>query len=394
MTSEVVIMNRNAMAMAADSAVTVGNIKTYTGVNKLFYISNNPPIGIMIFGSADFENIPMETLIKEFTRKTDFDKIDDIESIKNEFLIFLAKNTSTTDMQKQIKNNLVLFNKIIKPTIRDMDSKSFEEFVISNGKTTLPDFLRDISEINNYEYDFADLIPDEIDEAKHDILTMSLKNIFLDFLTSLNTGVVIAGFSEQDMFPSCIQFKMHFNYNGEIKISNYDSLINYKGNAVIPFAQKDVIKTFMTGIDDGMKNLIEFNFYQTISEYLIQLKRNISYDDEIDKKSLNKIEIKIDKFLNNCQSLSLDFMKNIETLEEKFSAPIVNSIGALPKNELGNMAESLIHSTSLKRKVSNDLESVGGDIDVAIISKSDGFIWKKKKGYFKYDLNPQISEKT
>lgn len=58
------------------------------------------------------------------------------------------------------------------------------------------------------------------------------------------------------------------------------------------------------------------------------------------------------------------------------------------------MAESLIHSTSLKRKVSNDLESVGGDIDVAIISKSDGFIWKKKKGYFKYDLNPQISEKT
>lgn len=54
-------------------------------------------------------------------------------------------------MQKQIKNNLVLFNKIIKPTIRDMDSKSFEEFVISNGKTTLPDFLHDISEINNYE---------------------------------------------------------------------------------------------------------------------------------------------------------------------------------------------------------------------------------------------------
>jgi ATP-dependent protease HslVU (ClpYQ) peptidase subunit len=68
MTSEVIIMNRNAMALAADSAVTMGNIKTYNGVNKLFYISNNPPIGIMIFGSADFENIPMETLIKEFKR--------------------------------------------------------------------------------------------------------------------------------------------------------------------------------------------------------------------------------------------------------------------------------------------------------------------------------------
>ena len=69
-----------------------------------------------------------------------------------------------------------------------------------------------------------------------------------------------------------------------------------------------------------------------------------------------------------------DFMKNIENLEEKFSAPIVNSIGTLPKNELGNMAESLIHDPSLKRKVSNDLESVEGDIDVAIISKSAEFI--------------------
>ena len=177
-------------------------------------------------------------------------------------------------MQKQIKSKLVLFDKIIKPTLENMDCESFEEFVISNGNTTLPDFINDIPEINDYEYDFADIIPDDIDESKHDILTKSLKNIFLDFLTSLNTGVVIAGFSVQDMFPSCIQFKMHFNYNGEIKISNNDSLINYEGNAVIPFAQKDVIKTFMTGIDDGMKNSIEFYFYQTILEYLIQLKKN------------------------------------------------------------------------------------------------------------------------
>lgn len=39
----------------------------------------------------------------------------------------------------------------------------------------------------------------------------------------------------------------------------------------------------------------------------------------------------------------------------------------------------LIHITSLKRKISSDLESVGEDIDVALISKGDGFIWKKKE---------------
>ena len=87
-------------------------------------------------------------------------------------------------MQKQIKNKLVLFDKIIKPTLENMDCESFEEFVISNGKTTLPDFINDIPEINDYEYDFADIIPDDIDESERDILTRSLKNIFLGHVSN------------------------------------------------------------------------------------------------------------------------------------------------------------------------------------------------------------------
>ena len=60
------------MALAADSAVTVGNIKTYNGVNKLFYISNNPPIGIMIFGSADFEKHSHGNINQRIQKKNRF----------------------------------------------------------------------------------------------------------------------------------------------------------------------------------------------------------------------------------------------------------------------------------------------------------------------------------
>ena len=35
-------------------------------------------------------------------------------------------------------------------------------------------------------------------------------------------------------------------------------------------------------------------------------------------------------------------------------------------------------------------ETVGGPIDVAVISKGDGFIWIKRKHYFKAELNPQF----
>jgi hypothetical protein len=35
-------------------------------------------------------------------------------------------------------------------------------------------------------------------------------------------------------------------------------------------------------------------------------------------------------------------------------------------------------------------ESVGGPVDVAVISKGDGFIWIKRKHYFSPDLNSQF----
>ncbi len=52
------------------------------------------------------------------------------------------------------------------------------------------------------------------------------------------------------------------------------------------------------------------------------------------------------------------------------------------------MAEAPINLTSLKRRVSLDQETVGGPIDIAIISKGDGFVWIKRKHYFDPALNP------
>ena len=37
MTSEILSMNKNAIVMAADSAVTVGNSKTYTWCKQIIY---------------------------------------------------------------------------------------------------------------------------------------------------------------------------------------------------------------------------------------------------------------------------------------------------------------------------------------------------------------------
>jgi len=80
----------------------------------------------------------------------------------------------------------------------------------------------------------------------------------------------------------------------------------------------------------------------------------------------------------------------IDFRKEKYVIPVINVVASLPKDELAAMAESLVNLTSFKRKVSMEAETVGGPIDVAVISKGDGFIWIKRKHYFKSELNPQF----
>ena len=56
MTAEIAVMNKEAVAMAADSAVTLREEKgqkIFTSANKIFNLSKYYPIGIMIYGSAN-----------------------------------------------------------------------------------------------------------------------------------------------------------------------------------------------------------------------------------------------------------------------------------------------------------------------------------------------------
>jgi hypothetical protein len=75
----------------------------------------------------------------------------------------------------------------------------------------------------------------------------------------------------------------------------------------------------------------------------------------------------------------------------EYVGPIIRVVAMLPKDELASMAESLVNLTSFKRRVSEQRETVGCPIDVAVISRGDGFIWIKRKHYFQPELNPHFA---
>ena len=72
-----------------------------------------------------------------------------------------------------------------------------------------------------------------------------------------------------------------------------------------------------------------------------------------------------------------------QTVQAEYKNPLIEAITVLPKGELASMAEALVSLTAFKARMSADQrETVGGPIDVAVISKGDGFVWVKRKELF------------
>jgi hypothetical protein len=213
-------------------------------------------------------------------------------------------------------------------------------------------------------------------------------------MNSRRSGIVIAGFGEEDLFPQVIAYEIEGVADSLLKYkldTTRSDSISFGGNQsiIIPFAQDEMVHTFMSGIDPGLQDAIFRDiaiFFEKLPEILMDTVPQIdNAAKELWKKDIyEKLKEKI---------TGEYFDKMGIFIRDRFINPVVSVVETLPKSELASMAESLINLTSLKRRVSNTAETVGGPIDVAVISKGDGFIWIKRKHYFSPEYNARFMSK-
>ncbi len=400
-TSELVILTPSAVALAADSAVTLDNRKIYNGINKLFMLSNEPPIGIMTYNNTRFLNIPFETIIKEFrlySNNEKFESLNDFQNGLNEYLKFITpKSDFKFSFDQKLEDFIANFN-----SINDLDEDLYQRminFATPNDNITIEIY-------NSFTQEDLEKTREKLKEISETYKLKEDYDIFIEnfikffiwekFVNNF-TGIVLAGFERDKLFPSSIEYKIIYLYDEKFITCAYgENEVSLKkdGDVVVnSFAQSDVISTFLHSIDFNTKSQI-LNFFSEINaNYANKLIEMIQNNENIDDDSKQEVLKEIDNFNENNVSLNMEFVNFIQLIENRHVAPILRSIGALPYEELSNLCESLIKITSLKRKVQSDLETVGGDVDVAIITKGDGFIWTKRKHYFDGNLNHQFFEK-
>ena len=106
MTAEVVILNKTAAAMAADSKGTIrveGVVKTHDTLNKLFTLSKYHPVGAMIYGNAELMGVPWETIIKIYRDQLRDVALSKLNNYAHDFLFSVANDYKSS--QKKQKDN-------------------------------------------------------------------------------------------------------------------------------------------------------------------------------------------------------------------------------------------------------------------------------------------------
>jgi hypothetical protein len=419
MTAVVGILNKQAVAIAADSAVTIeGNNgrKIFNKANKVFTLSKYHPVAIMIHNAASFMTTPWEVIIKIYRRQLGDTVFTQMQEYVNDFIEFLRAKTFFTDVQMQLAF-LEDFSRMIINTVIDEAGKAnplllndptegnraqFLQLVAEKAAGIMANFAGNepCPEYDNYTFEeftaysqatidgiiqqrFANngfTLSPELDDALRRLVFTILKA--KESITNY-TGLIFAGFGEDEIYPQLIPINISMVVNDRLRYYRDDpriaSISNMNNAAICPFAQTDVIDTILTGVDPTLDNIYLNNFAALFSKYnneILAIVGNSNPQLAAQIQALN-----IDVLLNEYRGMN-ERIKRLNHIQ-----PLLDAVGTLSKEDLAEMAESLIYLTYLKRRITFAEESVGGPVDVAVISKGDGLVWIKRKHYFRPELN-------
>lgn len=421
MTSEVVVMNRLGIALASDSTATVranGKPKFFHA-DKLFMLSNFHPVGVMVYNNSSLMGVPWEVIFKIFRARlseTNFPKLEDyakhlIDFLTNNAQLFPAdvqeyyyKHLIRTffmgisgGIEKRLKTQLDEAGELTRQDLEHIPSSVVREALEEwRSKLDATCFAKNVGaelkiKQSGLISDLAmavfkglqapvlqKLIPDLYELAK---LVVQKDEILKESLS----GIVIAGYGEEQHFPVMQQYETGGIFEGELKHNLIETWSVSKDvpSVIKPFAQSAMAQTFLEGISPK----VEVQVVRALANAVMQ-----GPDAIIDgfpgvskgRKSAYKEQIR-----DATIKIAREAIAKVMSFKElRHRMPILQSVVHLPKKELAHVAASLVTLSSFqKRMTAGEDETVGGPIDVAVISKGDGFVWIDRKHYFKPEFN-------
>lgn len=301
MTAEVAILNREAVAIAADSAVTVDGPegrKIYNTANKLFALSVTEPIAVMVYGAGSFGPVPWETIVKKYRHQLASDSCDTVAEYASDFIQHLSQfvkpgahleRVRKTAYWELIEIRESVRNRLLKMGI--MSQRFGRKFICDEIIVQIQsriDHLNSTGRIEGLSETTAGhqinlAVPDWkefVDECLGDLPSnagirqraRAMVRAALKVPSPFASGIVFAGFGKSQLFPSLVKYVVDGADSRGVRACRLDNIqIGEKGHTgeeppaiIYLFAQTDMVDTFMGGIHPGYSLALEDFVDETI----------------------------------------------------------------------------------------------------------------------------------
>ena len=317
MTSIVGVLNKHAVAIAADSAVTIGGKKVFNSANKIFALSKRQPVAIAMYNNTELISVPWEVMIREYRRFLGDNKYPHLKDYVRDFFKFLSDHNYYTTEEEQVKHLYDQFigyiDAIAYEIQRDLkDGENFESKYIkhlinlqsqleegrkpneSMADLTLENFASRCEEgINLTIGEIKKISKQDIDKG---VITDLLYSVFCCRIWIANcTGLVFAGYGDEDIYPSIYSYQTHCVIDGKLSyahLTGEDCEIGSKWVAAIrPFAQRDVMDTIIFGVAPSVKNIYSENFIEPMRKMLNDLANQLETSSKDAANSLRSFAL-------------------------------------------------------------------------------------------------------
>lgn len=410
MTSEVVLLNKEAIVVAADSAVTVGrdpHPRYSKSANKIFDASPHGNLAIAIFSGAEMDGVPWELAVKQFRaadagnpqRSTVAEYIPAvIQFLTGNALLFPA-----AWLEQRLKTRIAVAGQQVLDDVRKRHAnigdpaldvatrKGLWDQVVAQERATVVamslggglsqanyDAVR--AQIPQLAADVHALLPAEIaavvDPAEFCDLAIEYAFRVPHYVYN-STGVTFAGYGADQPFPAFHSITVYGHIGSEICYAKTNEYVigHTSGAWIQPFAKASMIQRFTDGFDYKQQGLLLDTVKDAVRQYTAQLQaQGVVIDPALAQPIVDQVAASSVRAWEQA-----NYQENFHPLRR-----VLNSLSV---QEMAELAETLLVLESLRERVTSPSETVGGPVDVAAITKSDGLVWIRRKHYFDSRLN-------
>ena len=421
MTAVIGMLNKRGVALAADSAVTRSRgeaMKITKNGNKMLRLSSANPVSVMITGNASFLRIPWELIVRRYRNERGNVNHPTVENNVLDFFDFLqsseifwaeGKDHSWASFQleclivnifhdmdldskaqnkkgglkrpglfeKEFLRLLKKFRKrcakgsLLQNCFSGYTLERFEKFIAKEWER----YLEENKEKEENVFDDPEIPTYLLEKHKEEILQTLLDILKADIHSSA-AQLIFAGYGADQEYPSLVPATVaegiDHNVNCHVYADQIIRISDSNPSAICPFAQKDVINGILMGAEGpSFSTGIMRKFYKLVNQGKL-----------LEEAGLDSFEVMGSPWAEAAKGLDDALAAKLRRFRNNSLKKWERDLEGYDVRSMATLALSLIHLTGFQRILTFAPEGVGGDVDLAVITRNEGFTWLNRKSWY------------